>query len=69
MYIFEWLNFSNSSIFPPFLATPWHTEFLGQGLDPSCSCSNAGPFNLQYQAKDHTCILELQRPATGESLL
>ena len=31
-----------------FLATPWHTEFLGQGSDPSyscdlcCSCSNAG---------------------------
>ena len=21
-----------------FLATPWHTEFPGQGSDPSCSC-------------------------------
>ena len=31
-----------------FLATPWHTEFQGQGSDPSCSfhlcysCGNAG---------------------------
>ena len=35
-------------IFFPFLATPWHTDFLGQGSDPSRSrelrrsCGNTG---------------------------
>ena len=50
-----------------FLAPPWHLEFLGQGLDPSCiwdlcySCCNARSFNPLCRAGDWTCALMLSR--------
>ena len=53
-------------IFFLFLATPWHMEFPGLGLDSSCSCDlcrscgNTRSFNPPYQARDRTCILALQ---------
>ena len=54
--------------FPPlslvlflFLPTQWHMEFLGQGSDPHCSCSNAGSFNPLCWTRDRTCIQVLQR--------
>ena len=45
-----------------FFGCPWHTEFLGQGSDPShscdlsCSCSSAGSLTHCARTGDRNCV-------------
>ena len=49
-----------SSFFsPPFLAAPWHMEFLGQGSDPSCSC------NLCQSCGNARSLTDCAQPGLG----
>ena len=61
---FSFFSFLFFFFFSFFLSpAPQRMEFLGQGLDLSCSfylhhkCSHSGSFNSLCQAKDQTCLL------------